>query len=203
MWQLLFLLFFPFIIHDEVQSSRIEKAIINELKYYPEARLRDIYKNFFQDAFGPGHLIPDTTRAGNYLNYELQQPIGDTLIWQAIGPNNDYYRINLKLVKEGILPRSVLLEAMVESAPLARNPDLKTWKNEWEVAMSVIEKMNIQIPDFEKDKKEIEALFERGEYVMHHSEFYNETYQRHYRIIHKSVFNRWKVVYFKNGKLPD
>lgn len=196
MWPLLFTLILPFILPDEKQNARIEKAIISELKYYPEARLRDIYKNFFQDAFGPGHLIPDTTRAGNYLNYELQQPIGDTLIWQAIGPENDYYRINLQLVTEGILPRSVLLEAMVESAPLARNPDMETWKKEWETAMNVMEKMNLQIPDFENDKKEIEALLERGEYVMHHSNHYNKTYQRHYRIIHKSVFNRWKGVYF-------
>jgi hypothetical protein len=196
MWPLLFILILPFILPDEKQNARIEKAIISELKYYPEARLRDIYKNFFQDAFGPGHLIPDTTRAGNYLNYELQQPIGDTLIWQAIGPENDYYRINLQLVTEGILPRSVLLEAMVESAPLARNPDMETWKKEWETAMNVMEKMNLQIPGFENDKKEIEALFERGEYVMHHSNHYNKTYQRHYRIIHKSVFTRWKGVYF-------
>jgi hypothetical protein len=196
MWPLLFTLILPFILPDEKQNARIEKAIISELKYYPEARLRDIYKNFFQDAFGPGHLIPDTTRAGNYLNYELQQPIGDTLIWQAIGPENDYYRINLQLVTEGILPRSVLLEAMVESAPLARNPDMETWKKEWETAMNVMEKMNLQIPGFENDKKEIEALFERGEYVMHHSNHYNKTYQRHYRIIHKSVFTRWKGVYF-------
>jgi hypothetical protein len=196
MWPLLFTLILPFILPDEKQNARIEKAIISELKYYPEARLRDIYKNFFQDAFGPGHLIPDTTRAGNYLNYELQQPIGDTLIWQAIGPENDYYRINLQLVTEGILPRSVLLEAMVESAPLARNPDMETWKKEWETAMNVMEKMNLQIPGFENDKKEIEALLERGKYVMHHSEHYNKTYQRHYRIIHKSVFNRWKGVYF-------
>ncbi|WP_372949701.1 hypothetical protein [Mariniphaga sp.] len=196
MWQLLFVVFLPFMMPDEEQNSKIEKAVINELKYYPEARLRDIYKNFFQDTFGPGHLIPDTTRAGNYLNYELQQPIGDTLTWQAIGPENDYYRINLELVKKGTLPRSVLLEAMVESAPLARNPNMETWKKEWETAMVVLEKMNLQIPDFEKDKKEIEVLFERGEYVMHHSDFYNETYQRHYRIIHKSVFKRWKGVYF-------
>lgn len=196
MWPLLFTLILPFILPDEKQNARIEKAIISELKYYPEARLRDIYKNFFQDAFGPGHLIPDTTRAGNYLNYELQQPIGDTLTWQAIGPENDYYRINLQLVTEGILPRSVLLEAMVESAPLARNPDMETWKKEWETAINVMEKMNLQIPDFENDKKEIEALLERGEYVMHHSEHYNKTYQRHYRIIHKSIFNRWKGVYF-------
>jgi len=178
------------------EEARIEQAIKNELKNYPEARLRDIYKNFFQDAFGPGHLIPDTLQAGNYLNYELQQPIGDTLTWQAIGPENDYYRINLRLVKDGTLPRSVLLEAMVESAKLARNPDIETWKKEWEATMKIIEKMNLQLPDFEKDKKEIEALLKRGEYVMHHSEFYNETYQRHYRIIHKNIFTRWKGVYF-------
>ena len=196
MWHLLITLILPFIMPDEKQNSKIEKAVINELKYYPEARLRDIYKNFFQDAFGPGHLIPDTTRAGNYLNYELQQPIGDTLTWQAIGPENDYYRINLILVKKGTLPRSVLLEAMVESAPLARNPDMETWIKEWKVAMNVIEKMKLDIPDFEADKKAIEELFSKGEYVMHHSDFYNETYQRHYRIIHKTVFDRWKGVYF-------
>lgn len=196
MWNVLIVIVLLIVMPDREQNKRIEKAVLNELKYYPEARLRDIYKNFFQDAFGPGHLIPDTTRAGNYLNYELQQPIGDTLTWQATGPANDYYRINLQLVKQGVLPRSVLLEAMVESAPLARNPDIETWKGEWNAALSVIEKMNLQIPDFDSDKKEIEELFERGEYVMHHSDFYNETYQRHYRIIHKTVFNRWKGVYF-------
>ena len=177
-------------------DKRIEQAVLNELKYYPEARLRDIYKNFFQDAFGPGHLIPDTTHAGEYLNYELQQQIGDTLKWQAIGPANDYYRINLQFVKQRIIPRSVLLEAMVESAPLARNPDIETWRKEWERAIKVIEKMDLNIVDYESDKKEIEELLAKGEYVMHHSDFYKETYQRHYRIIHKFVFNLWKGFYF-------
>lgn len=194
--KLVLVFIFSMLLVTSEREKKIELAIKNELKHFPEARLRDIYKNFFQDAFGPGHLIPDTTRAGNYLNYELQQPIGDTLTWQAIGPENNYYRINLRLVKDETLPRSVLLEAMVESAKLARNPDIETWKKEWEAAIDIIEKMNLQLPDFEKDKKEIEALLKRGEYVMHHSEFYNETYQRHYRIIHKTVFNRWKGVYF-------
>jgi len=197
MRQLFFILILPLIMASPGQDKRIEKAVLNELKYYPEARLQDIYKNFFQDAFGPGHLIPDTTHAGKYLNYELQQPIGDTLKWQAIGPANDYYRINLQFVKQGILPRSVLLEAMVESAPLARNPDIETWRKEWGNVIRVIEKMDLNIPDYESDKKEIEEILVRGEYVMHHSDFYNETYQRHYRIIHKSVFKRWKGVYFK------
>jgi hypothetical protein len=196
MWKMLFILMVPFLMAAQEQNRSIETAVLNELKYYPEARLRDIYKNFFQDAFGPAHLIPDTTHAGKYLNYELNQHIGDTLKWQAIGPANDYYRINLQLVKEGTLPRSVLLDAMVESAQLARNPDIEIWKNEWENAVKVIEKMNLRIPDFEADKKEIREMLSKGEYVMHHSDFYNQAYQRHYRIIHKTIFNRWKGIYF-------
>lgn len=196
MWQLLLVLIVNLLMTSPKQNKSIERAVVNELERYPEARLQDIYKNFFQDAFGPGHLIPDTTHAGQYLNYELQKPISDTLKWQALGPSNDYYRINLLLVKQGVLPRNILLEAMVESAPLARNPDIETWKIEWQNIITVIEKMNLQISDFESDKNEIEHTLSKGEYVIHHSDFYNKTYQRHYRIIHKTVFHRWKGIYF-------
>ena len=196
MWKLVYLPIIFFMMPEKESTPGIEQAIISELNYYSEARLRDIYKNFFQDAYGPGHLIPDTTHAGKFLDYELQQPIGDTVTWQAIGPENNYYRINLQLVKDGILPRSVLLEAMVEGAVLARNPDSETWRREWETAMEVIQKMNLRLADFDSDKKVIEAMLLNGEYVMHHSSHYNETYQRHYRIIHRSIFNRWKGVYF-------
>ncbi len=203
MLQMLLILVVPCLMSLPDNENRIERAIQTELKHYPEARLRDIYKNFFQDAFGPGHLIPDTAHAGGYLNYELQQPIGDTLKWQAVGPANDFYRINLALVKEGVIPRSVLLEAMVESAVLARNPDMETWKKEWQDVMKVIEAMNIEIADFESDKEAIEALLAKDEYVMHHSEHYNKTYNRHYRIVHKTVFNRWKSIYLSKEKNND
>lgn len=197
MWKAIIFLVIPLYLNSSEWTNKVEKAVRFELDHYPEARLRDIYKNFFQDAFGPGHLIPDTTHAGSYLNYELQQFIGDTLKWQPLGPVNEYYRINLQLVKESIIPRSVLLEAMVESAVLARNPDIETWKKEWEEVMKIIKKMNLQIPDFEKDKKEIEDMLSKNEYVMHHSEHYNTTYNRHYRIVHRTVFNRWKETYLK------
>lgn len=104
------------------REKQIQQFIEAELKYYPEARLADLYKNYFQDAYGPGHLVPDTTQAGKYLDWELQQPDWfDTLPYQALGINHDYYRINLSLVKDGIIPRDTLLLAMVESACLARN----------------------------------------------------------------------------------
>jgi hypothetical protein len=177
-------------------ENQIKKAILSELKYYPEAHLRDIYKNLFQDAYGPGHLIPDTTHAGKYLNVELQEPIEDTVIWQAIGPSNDYYRINLQLVKDGILPRDVLLNAMVESAPLARNPGIGQWKKEWQKTLDVIDGLKLQFPNFEKDRQMIDSTLSHGEVTVHHGEHYKKTYKRHYRIIHKSVFRRWKGKYF-------
>lgn len=196
LYMLLFTLFTTVFSSSDQIEERIKKAILAELKYYPEAHLRDIYKNFFQDAYGPGHLIPDTTHAGRYLDTELKEPIEDTLKYQAIGPNNDYYRINLQLVKDGILPRNVLLEAMVESAKLARNPDIETWKKEWETTLSVINKMDLNLPDFNSDKKSINETLSKGNVVMHHSEHYKNTYKRHYRIVHKSVFQRWKGKYF-------
>ena len=177
-------------------EDRIKKAILAELNYYPEAHLRDIYKNFFQDAYGPGHLIPDTTHAGEYLNVVLKEPIEDTVTWQAIGPSNDYYRINLQLVKKGIIPRNVLLNAMVESAPLARNPDIGQWKREWQKTLDVIDELDLQFPNFEKDRQLIDSTLSKGEVTVHHSEHYKQTYKRHYRIIHKSVFERWKGKYF-------
>ena len=197
MFTMLLMVVFSCLPQEKEMDKCIEQAIKNELHYFPEAQLRDIYKNFFQDAYGPGHLIPNTTHAGRYLSTELQQPIDDTLQWQPVGPANDYYRINLQLVKDGVIPRAVLLEAMVESAVLARNPDIDTWKGEWQQVMAVIEKMNLQLANFEPDKKEIEALLAGNEYVMHHSEHYNSTYNRHYRIVHKTVFNRWKDSFLK------
>lgn len=178
-------------------ENPVKKAVLSELKYYPEAHLIDIYKNFFQDAYGPGHLIPDTTHAGRYLNEVLKEPIEDTVTWQAIGPSNDYYRINLQLVKDGILPRDILLNAMVESAPLARNPDIETWKKEWKKTLSVIDELDLQLPSFEKDRQLIDSTLIKGEVTVHHSEHYKNTYKRHYRIVHKTVFRRWKGKYFE------
>lgn len=74
---MLFILYFliHFILSLPGQNEdHIKKAVLGELKHYPETQLRDIYKNFFQDAYGPGHLIPDSTHAGKYLDIELNNP---------------------------------------------------------------------------------------------------------------------------------
>ena len=189
-----------FLLSGTLMASDREKQIIqfidDELKYYPEAHLADLYKNYFQDAYGPGHIIEDTTQAGKYLDWELQQTDWiDTLSYQALGINHDYYRINLRLVKDGIIPRDTLLQALLKSAKLARNPDLEIWKKEWNEVLALIKKIKPNLPGMEADEKLIKQVFSEGDVVMHHSKHYEETYHPHYRIVHRSVFERWKGKY--------
>jgi hypothetical protein len=179
-------------------EDKIKQFIEFELSHYPKAQLTDLYKNYFQDAYGPGHLIHDTTGAGAYLDREMQDTEWtDTLIWQALGIHNDYYRVNLILVKKGILPRDTLLLGMVESASLARKPDIKSWKEEWAGVLAVIKELHPELPRLAEDEKLIDETLSNGNVVMHHSKTYEEEYNPHYRIIHRTVFNRWRKSYLR------
>ncbi len=181
-------------------ATKTEEFVNAEFATFPESRFVDIYKSFFQDAYGPGHLIPDTTHAGIYLSEELQyENWPDTLLWQATGINHDYYRINLVLVKNGTIPRDTFLLAMLESATLARKPEISDFKNQVEELYKVVQQKYPGLPDLEKDKKAINAQLDKGEVMMHHSEHYLKTYQRRYRIVHRSVFERWQNTYLKQN----
>jgi hypothetical protein len=185
------------------REKQIRQFVTDELKHYPDAMLTDLYKNYFQDAYGPGHLIQDTASAGAYLESELHQPDWtDPLPYQALGTNHDFYRINLLLVKKGIIPKDTLLIGMVKSARLARNPDIDTWKKEWAEVLEIIKKMKPDLPGLKSDEQLIDKTLAKGEVVMHHSDHYEKTYHPHYRIIHRSVFELWREKYF-NSVLPD
>jgi hypothetical protein len=179
-------------------KERVSQFVLAELKNYPEARLSDIYKNFFQDSYGPGHLIPDTLEAGRYLDSELQDPLwGDTIKFQELGIHHDFIRINLMLVKNGVIPRSVFLDAMVRSVPTARKPGMETWKKEWLEVVKIVKEIKPDLPGYSQDSLKIDEMLAKGEVVIHHSERFTEKYHPHYRIIHKSFLESWKDSYLK------
>ena len=180
----------------QLDDKKINQFISNAFNQYPESQLTDIYKNLFQEAFGPGHLIPDTTRAGVYLDSELKsEEWVDTIPFHPLGLNHDYYRVNLLLVKNGIIPREVLLQGMVASASLARNPDIETWKKEWNKVVLLIKARKPDLPNLASDEKMIAETLSSGNVVMHHSRHFEETYHPHYRIIHKSIVEEWLKTY--------
>jgi len=179
------------------EVSRIEAAVSSELRLHPASTLTDLYKFFFQDAFGPAHIISDPDAAKYYLVHELAAATRfEDYTWQALGYKQQYYRMNLAAVRNGILPLDTLLKALIESADSGPQSDIETWKAEWSKILAVIERIAPDLPNFQEDKNSIADLLAQGDYIVHHSSLYTETYEPHYRIITRDRFLDLQKKYF-------
>jgi hypothetical protein len=172
-------------------KEKVIIAIERQLKIYPESRIQDIYKNFFQDKFGPGHIITDTAAAGAYLRNELESynlndlsfrgPLLDTLGWE-----HRFVRVDLRAIKEGKLTYECFFNAFLRSMENLPLPSVEEWQEEWTAIVTVLEQMDTPVtryPDYEEEKKKIAARLATGDYTGHHSNFFSESYAPHYRII--------------------
>lgn len=173
------------------QETAIEQAIGRQMASHPASTLQDLYKNFFQEQFGPGHLVPDTTSAARYLRYELQTMNSESqTLYEPIGVEGRFVRVNLDVIKRGYVDFDTFLDAFLRSATCFELPAIDDWKIRWEEIEDTIIKMGLNktLPRFESDSQAIEALLNQGEYVMHHSPEYSDAYQPHYRLIERTIF---------------
>lgn len=178
-------------VEKDVFNEAVRNAVARQMKVYPKSTLKDLYKNFFQDKFGPGHIISDTTSAGNYLRRELasySEIEGD--IAEPTGWEGNFYRVNLSVIKEGKIPYQTYFDAFIRSVQGIQPVAVSDWQKEWRAIELIIRSMNLSLPGYADDRKEIEERLERGEYVGHHSKVFEETYSPHYRIISKQIFEK-------------
>lgn len=171
--------------------ERIRQSVERQMERYPHSTLRDLYKNYFQDRFGPGHIIADEKAADNYLRYELENSAtmeGDD--YEPTGYEERFMRVNLSVIADGRVPYDKYLSAFVRSVNGIEPITIEQWREEWAVIDEVINEMNLNLPNYEADRVEIWALLERGEYVMHHSKLFEQHYDPHYRIIEREIFRR-------------
>jgi len=172
-------------------ENKVKQSIHTQLETYPESTLQDIYKNFFQDRFGPEHIISDTISARLYLEKELASfDTSNSIEIEYLGLNHNYVRINLMTVKQNKISQEQLLSAFCRSAKKINKNDVETWRTEWEKIVKIIEQMNLKIVDFEIDKQKINALLTQGKYAVHHSDIFRKTYQPHYRIVKREIFEK-------------
>lgn len=173
------------------ESQAISRAVSMQLERYPASTLQDIYKSFFQDEFGPGHLLEDTAGARKYLEIELAEmtSAGNYTI-EPCGAGERFYRVPLDLVKDGRISREAFFMAFLAGAEAFTVPDVKDWSDKWETIVSEIEKMDVSIRNFEEDKESLRLMLRRGDYVVHHSRIYSESYDPHYRIMGKVQWER-------------
>ena len=174
-----------------LDNDAFARAVERQMQRYPESRLTDIYKHFFQDGFGPGHLIKDSASANRYLQQELAlcgECTGNPV--EEIGWQGRYCRVDLCAVKENRIAQEALLNAFIESANNALTPPLEAWINTWNEMIRLLDAMLLDLPDYETDKAALQAILHDGHYAVHHSETYEQRYNPHYRIIRKTILDR-------------
>ena len=179
------------------QGDQIKQAIEQQVETYPASTLKDIYKNFFQDAFGPGHLMsnsPDAEqRMRNYLEQECEEAkkdINPCPDYELTGSHGRFYRVNLSVINDGRVPMNTFLNAFMKSAAQFSLPKVEDWKQEWIAIEKCIKELGYQFPDQAQDSAAIMNILDQGQYASHHSIAYNEAYHPHYRLIEKTIFEK-------------
>ena len=101
-------------------GNSISDAVVRQMTQFPKSTLQDLYKSFFQDRFGPGHIIADETSAMRYLQYELatmDTPIGPLL--EPTGYCNRYTRVSLQVIKDSLVSVEQFFDVFMRSARMA------------------------------------------------------------------------------------
>ena len=188
---IILLLVAPLVDMQAVNKKQVRLAVSRQMQQYPASTLQDIYKNFFQDRFGPGHIVADTARAGAYLREELKQVKHlDVPMYEASGERAAYYRVSLAAIKSGLVSYEVFFSAFIRSVTALPGVDVSDWAKEWASIEKIIRSMSLDLPNYEEDARAIEALLAQGYSAVHHSKAYNLHYQPHYRLIEKKIFEK-------------
>ena len=174
---------------QSIDTIAVRSAIERQLVTYPGSTLQDIYKSFYQEHFGPGHIISDTASVRRYLMKELSE-MGEiqSPYFEPTGCQDDYVRVYLSAVADSRITAEQLLDAFVRSANSRQEPAV-SWLEKWEAIVSIIQANKMEIEGFETD---LPLLTEaaRNNQAVHHSRRYNEAYHPHYRIVERGIFER-------------
>ena len=172
---------------QSIDTVAVRSVIERQLATYPESTLQDIYKSFYQEHFGPGHIISDTASARHYLMRELSE-MGETQspYFEPTGSQGYYVRVYLSAIADSLITAEQLLDAFIRSANSWQEPAV-SWMEKWEAIVSIIQANKMEVQGFETD---LPLLTEaaRNSQAVHHSRSYNESYHPHYRIVERSIF---------------
>ena len=187
------LLSFSLMLSIFASAQDIQTFVQKQMETYPKSRLLDIYKSCFQDYMGAEHLVSDRQRVKAYLDEELQSTSLDSLmtwLYEPCGVDGRYVRVSIRAIKEGLIKEDMLLDAFIRSANTSERRSIESWRDRWHVIIGTIEQMQLQLPNYDKDKQFIESILSAGKYAISHSPEYREAYHPHYRIVEKGIFER-------------
>ena len=184
------LLFLSLLLSVSLSAQDIKTFVCQQMTEYPKSHLLDLYKSCFQDYMGAEHIVSDRERVKAYLDEELNTTdMNDLTEWyyEPCGIKGRYVRVSLIIVKEGLITEDMLLDAFVRSANTKR-PSVKSWSRRWHKIIGTIDRMNLNLPDYDREKQFIDSILSVGKYAISHSSDYREAYHPHYRIVERRIF---------------
>lgn len=181
-----------FFISLAVSAQLTEGEVVSSIKRmqarYPKITLCDIYKSFYQDFFGPGHIIESKEKAEGYLMRELERTEKPSVEFEFTGAKGRFVRVDIFFIKNGMIDKDAYLKALMNSVVVADSTAVQQWLMEWHYVQWVIENSGLNINNYKEDKEFIRQRIENGVYEMNHSQLFNELYHPHYRIIRRDVW---------------
>ena len=181
-----------------VADMEAMKTSVKELlQKYPQATLQDIYKNSFQDYFGPAHIMAKRENVIGYLKMELAQMEKEGAAqpgkkspdkyFTPCGWRNNYYQVSLDVIRDGLLTLDEFADAFMAGG--GEEPQVtEQWLQEWEMLKKAVKEVAPGMEGFARDDAKITSLIKQGKYVVHHSPKFDEAYKPHYRIIKREIF---------------
>ncbi len=102
-------------------------ALIKYTQRYPAAEPTDLYKLVFQDLYGPGHLLTDSMAAVRYISREVEDMSDSSRfpLYEYTLCDSLFVRVNLVLVKRGVIGIGRLVSVLLRSAQGMPTPDPK------------------------------------------------------------------------------
>ncbi len=121
--------------------AEILKAVHKQLELYPESSLKDLYKSFFQDEFGPGHLLGNPEKAKTYFEQELEVMVsrGRHTV-EPCGLGCNYYRVPMDPVIDGLIPAEAYFTAFLAGSMETTKPDVHEWKGTWNLILETLKR---------------------------------------------------------------
>lgn len=170
-------------------DDAIDKALASQISRYPKAQLADIYKNFFQDYFGPGHILSDKAKSKAYLDSELAEGAPyEGPDYELTGADGNFVRVNLSVIGEGKVTYDDYLSLFFESISGIVPPTPDQWRETWQHIDNRIQLHGYHFTNEKDDRRMIEDKMRNGDFVVHHSDIYNATYHFRYRIFSRPLF---------------
>ena len=172
-------------------EKKIHNLFINEFTRFPKSEVQDYYKLLYQALYGAEHMVQNYNDSFKMLDKEMSQTEADIncSFYHDISLSYPLVRVNLSRCKAENIDPQRISTAFFDGAKI--NSKIDAIEFETYLKLAAIELIKHPF-NFTEENLEvfIRKIKKLGFPTVHHSEFYNKTYNPHYRVIPLEIWEK-------------